>query len=61
MRGIILAGGGALVGGIDKLISEKTQMPVRISDNPMSCVVMGCAELLNNKRLLNKIRVTKGK
>ncbi|HLE48464.1 MAG TPA: rod shape-determining protein [Patescibacteria group bacterium] len=59
--GIILAGGGALVGGIDKLISEKTQMPVRISDNPMSCVVMGCAELLNNKRLLNKIRVTKGK
>ncbi|MBS7360324.1 MAG: rod shape-determining protein, partial [Oscillospiraceae bacterium] len=40
-RGITLSGGGALLRGLDKLISSETGMPVRIGDNPMDCVVNG--------------------
>lgn len=45
-RGITLTGGGALLRGIDKLISEETSMPVRIADNPLDCVVEGTAKRL---------------
>ena len=37
----MLTGGGALLRGIDKLISEQTGMPVNIADNPLDCVVDG--------------------
>ena len=40
-HGITLTGGGALLRGIDKLISEQTGMPVNIADNPLDCVVDG--------------------
>jgi rod shape-determining protein MreB len=59
-RGIFLAGGGSLLGGIDKIISEKTKMPVYIAQDPLTCVVRGCGKVLEDARLLNKIRVSKG-
>lgn len=59
-RGIILAGGGALLSGIDKMIAEKTKMPVWIADDPMTCVVRGCGKILEDPALLNKIRLTRG-
>ncbi len=40
-RGIMLAGGGALLRGLDRLISQETQMPVHIAKDPLSCVVLG--------------------
>lgn len=40
-KGIVLAGGGALIKNIDKLISQKTGMPVYIAENPLECVVKG--------------------
>ena len=46
-RGITLAGGGALLRGIDTLISEETQMPVIIAQNPLECVAIGTGEYLN--------------
>lgn len=59
-RGITLAGGGALLPGIDKAISEATHMPVWIAEDPLTCVVRGCGICLENDSLLKKIRVTKG-
>lgn len=59
-KGIYLAGGGALIYGIDKLIEDVTKMPTHIADDPLTCVARGCGKLLENKALLNKIRVTKG-
>lgn len=59
-RGIVLAGGGALLPGIDQVISEATKMPVWIAEDPLTCVVRGCGKVLESPRLLSKIKVTKG-
>lgn len=59
-RGIILAGGGSLINGIDKVISEATKMPVWVAEDPLTCVVRGCGAVLEDKNLLKKIRITKG-
>ena len=59
-RGIILAGGGSLINGIDKIISEATKMPVWIAEDPLTCVVRGCGAVLEDPALLKKIRITKG-
>ncbi len=39
--GIVITGGGALLEGLDKLISEETKLPVRIAEEPLTCVVKG--------------------
>jgi len=59
-RGIILAGGGSLIPGIDKMISEATKMPVWVAEDPMSCVVRGCGKCLENPDLLKRIRISRG-
>ena len=59
-KGIIMAGGGSLLPGIDKVVSEETKMPVWIAEDPITCVVRGCGKVLENPGLLKKIKVTKG-
>ncbi|MFH1822663.1 MAG: rod shape-determining protein [Patescibacteria group bacterium] len=54
-HGIILSGGGALLRGIDKEIAQATKIPVRIADDPLTCVVRGTGILLADNELLNKI------
>lgn len=59
-RGIVLAGGGALFPGIDKMVAEATRMPTWVAEDPLSCVVKGCGRCLEDPALLKKIRVSKG-
>jgi len=59
-KGIIMAGGGSLLLGIDKKVAEEIRMPVWIADDPITCVVRGCGKLLEDTPLLRKIKITKG-
>lgn len=52
--GIMLTGGGALLGGIDRLIMEETGMPVKIADNPLDCVAIGTGLALENIKVLKR-------
>jgi len=54
-RGIILTGGGALLKNLDKRIREETQLPVFITDDPISTVVLGAGRMLDDLDLLKKI------
>jgi rod shape-determining protein MreB and related proteins len=47
-RGIVLAGGGALLRGFNILIKEETQMPVSIADDPLTCVVRGTGVIVED-------------
>lgn len=59
-RGLVLAGGGSLIAGIDKSISEAIKIGVSISEDPLTCVVRGAAAVLKDKALLDKVKVTGG-
>lgn len=54
-HGIIISGGGALLRGIDKEIAQATKIPVRIADDPLTCVVRGTGILLADQELLDKV------
>ena len=51
---MVLAGGGALLTGIDKLIAEQTGLPVHLSDDPLSAVAEGTGVVLNELNFLKK-------
>jgi rod shape-determining protein MreB len=56
-RGIVLAGGGALLKNMDKRIREETGLPVCIADDPLCCVVQGTGKILSNFKLLRRIEI----
>ena len=55
-RGIVLAGGGALLRGLDRRLANETKFPVYVAEDPLSCVVRGTAEMLEEAALLTKIQ-----
>jgi rod shape-determining protein MreB len=57
-QGIVLAGGGALLAGLDKRVAEATQMPVHVADDPLTCVVRGTGEVLQDLEAMNRVLVT---
>lgn len=59
-RGIIITGGGSLIRGLDKRISDETKMPVWVADDPLTTVVRGASLVLDNLDLLSKVKVTGG-
>lgn len=54
-QGITLAGGGAMLRGLDKLINEETGIPVYIAERPLDCVVDGTGKLLENIEELHDV------
>lgn len=60
-KGIVLAGGGALIKNIDKLIAERTEMPVYIAESPLNCVVKGTGKTLEDLEKLKTILINSRK
>ena len=58
-HGIMLTGGGALLRNLDKVISDQTNMPVFIAENPLDCVAIGTGKALDHMGLLKR-QQTKG-
>ncbi len=55
-RGIALAGGGALLRGLDRRLAQETKFPVYVAEDAMSCVVRGTGEVLEEAPLLSKVQ-----
>lgn len=56
-KGIVLAGGGALIKNLDKLLSQKTEMPVYVAENPLECVVKGTGKTLEDLERLKSVLI----
>ena len=55
-HGIALAGGGAMLRGLDRRLSQETRFPVYVAEDPLLCVVRGAGEVLEESLLLNKVQ-----
>ena len=53
-RGIVLAGGGSLLRGLPELLSQETELPVRLANDPVTCVVRGTGKYLEELDNLKK-------
>lgn len=60
-KGIVLAGGGALIQNLDKLLSIKTEMPVYVAENPLECVVKGTEKTIEDLERLKTVLINSRK
>ncbi|HAF18362.1 MAG TPA: rod shape-determining protein, partial [Chloroflexi bacterium] len=54
-RGMVVCGGGALLAGLDQLLAHETLMPVRVAEDPLTCVVRGTGIVLEEIDTLNRV------
>lgn len=57
-RGIVMTGGGSLLRGLDRLISQETGMPVYVAEDALSCVANGTGRTLESIELLKRVLMT---
>jgi rod shape-determining protein MreB len=53
--GITLTGGGALLPGLDRLLNLETELPIRVSDDPLTSVVRGAGQVLDDPAFLDRV------
>lgn len=58
-RGLVLVGGGALLRGLDRRISDGTGLPVHVADDPLSAVAAGTGKVLGNRSALRRLAIPK--
>jgi rod shape-determining protein MreB and related proteins len=56
-QGIVIAGGGALLAGLDRRVADATQMPVHVADDPLTCVVRGTGVVLQELDKMDRVLV----
>ena len=56
-KGIVLAGGGSLLSGLDIRLREETELPIIIAEEPLNCVVKGAGMALAELKLLKQLTV----
>ena len=54
-QGICIAGGGALLNGLDRRLAHETGMPIRIAANPLYCVALGSGQALEEFEALKNV------
>jgi len=57
-KGIVLTGGGALLKNMDKLLREKINLPIKISEDPLSTVALGAGKVIDSIEILKQVMVT---
>jgi rod shape-determining protein MreB len=58
-KGIYMAGGGALLRGLDELLHRETGLPVTVAKDPLLCVALGTGKVLDELGLLRKVAIGK--
>jgi len=56
-KGVVVAGGGSMIKGLDILLREATGLPITLAEDPLSSVALGTGKVLGDPELLKKVMI----